>query len=150
LSFSGGGVDDLNPNKGGCFLRIRVFLVAAAVALSGCVTQEQMDNVLATQRAPSIAVRHAIVKAARDYSIDPYSVRDAEISAVMDAPGGKLQFVCVKANAKNRLGAYTGRSTISVRLVGATPVSTNEHAAACMAPLLKWYAIPELENLKNI
>ena len=127
-----------------------ILSLTVAIGLTGCVTQEQVDSVLATQRPPSAPVRQAIVKAARDYLIDPYSVRDAEISALMDAPGGKLQFVCVKANAKNRMGAYTGRSTLSVRLVGVTPVSTNENAAACMAPLLKWYPFPELENLKTI
>lgn len=127
-----------------------LIIIITALGLSGCVTQEQVDTVLATQRAPSAQIRQAIVKASRDYLIDPYSVRDAEISAVMDAPGGKLQFVCVKANAKNRMGAYTGRSTLSVRLVGVTPVSTNENAATCVAPLLKWYPFPELENLKNI
>lgn len=125
-------------------------LAAAGLALSGCVTQEQVDKVMASQRAPSAAIKQAIVKDARDYLVDPYSVRDAEISSVMDTPDGKLQFVCVKANAKNRMGGYTGRSTISVRLVGSRPVSTNPNATACGMPLLRWYPFPELENLRNI
>ena len=128
-----------------------LFAVAAAgLALSGCVTQQQVDDVMASQRPPSAAIRREIVKSARDYLFDPYSVRDAEISSVMDAPGGKLQFVCVKANAKNRLGAYTGRTTVSVRLVGTQPSSTRENAPGCQLPLLKWYPFPELEALRNI
>lgn len=128
----------------------KILLVAACVALSGCVTQEQVDNVMASQRPPSAAIKAEIVKDARNYLLDPYSVRDAEISSVMDAPGGKMQFVCIKANAKNALGAYTGRSTVSVRLVGSRPVSTNPNASACGMPLLRWYPFKELENLKNI
>jgi hypothetical protein len=122
-----------------------------ATALSGCVTSEQVDRVMASQRPPSAAIKAAIVRDARDYLVDPYSVRDAEISNVMDAtPDGKLQFVCVKANAKNRMGGYTGRTTISVRLVGSNPVSTNPNATACGMPLLRWHPFKELENLREI
>lgn len=128
----------------------RLTIVAAALALAGCVSQQQVDDVMASQRAPSSAIRQAIAHDARDYLIDPYSVRDAEISSVMDAPGGKLQFVCVKANAKNALGGYTGRTALSIRLVGSRPVSTNPNAAACSMPLLRWYPFTELENLKNL
>lgn len=130
----------------------RLILVAAAsAALPGCVTQEQVDKVMASQRPPTAAIKAAIVRDARDYLVDPYSVRDAEISSVMDAtPDGKLQFVCVKANARNRMGGYTGRTTISVRLVGSSPVSTNPNATACAMPLLRWYPFKELEGLKNI
>ena len=130
----------------------KVLLFAAiAVALSGCVTQQDVDRAMASQRPPSAAIKANITRDARDYLLDPYSVRDAEISSVMDAtPDGKLQFVCVKANAKNAIGAYTGRSTISVRLVGSSPVSTNPNAVACGMPLLRWYPFKELENLKNI
>ncbi|MFS2326422.1 hypothetical protein U2P60_13570 [Brucella sp. H1_1004] len=126
-----------------------VLIAAASVALTGCVSQQQVDNVMASQRPPSAAIKAEIVKDARDYLIDPYSVRDAEISSVMDVPGGKMQFVCVKANARNAMGGYTGRKTISIRLVGSRPVSTNPNAAACGMPLLRWYPFKELENLKN-
>jgi hypothetical protein len=119
------------------------------MVLSSCVSQQKVDDVMASQRPPSTAIKRAIVHDARDYLVDPYSVRDAEISSVMDVPGGKLQFVCVKANAKNRMGGYTGRTAISVRLVGSTPVSTNPTATMCGAPLLRWYPFPELEALRN-
>ncbi|MPR61241.1 hypothetical protein D7027_05325 [Ochrobactrum intermedium] len=114
--------------------------------LAGCQTQSA-DDMLASQRPPTSAIKAAIVKDARDYLIDPYSVRDAEISSVMDLAGGKMQAVCVKANAKNALGGYTGRQTISVRLVGSRPVSTNPQATICAMPLLRWYPFRELENL---
>ena len=126
-----------------------ILIGAACLMLTGCVTQQQADDVMASQRPPSASIKAAIVKDARDYLIDPYSVRDAEISSVMDAPGGKMQFVCVKANARNAMGGYTGRQTISVRMVGSRPVSTNPNAYACGMPLLRWYPFKELEGLKD-
>ncbi|HZG31600.1 MAG TPA: hypothetical protein VE079_24390 [Ensifer sp.] len=130
-------------------MRKSALIIIAGLSLTACVSPENVDKVMASQRAPSAAIKQAIVNGARDYLIDPYSVRDAEISGVMDTPDGKMQFVCVKANAKNAMGGYTGRSTISVRLVGTRPVSTNQNAAACAMPLLRWYPFRELENLKN-
>lgn len=133
-------------------MKLSAVLTAAVAlaALSGCVTQAQVDDVMASQRPPSDAIRRAIVKDARDYLIDPYSVRDAEISSIMDVPGRNLQFVCVKANARIALGGYTGRTTLSIRLVGSRPVSTNPNASACSMPLLRWYAFKELESLRDI
>jgi hypothetical protein len=128
-------------------LRI-LFVVAAALTLSGCVSSP-LEDALATQRAPSKEIRRVIVHDAKDYLIDPRSVRDAEISSVMDAPGGEVQFVCVKANAKDATGGYTGRQTVSIRLVGKYPVGMNPNATACAEPLLRWYPFPELEALKN-
>ncbi|MGF6172454.1 hypothetical protein [Ensifer sp. 4252] len=128
-----------------------LILAIGGLALSGCVSQEQVDRVMASQREPSAAIKQSIVKGARDYLIDQYSVRDAEISSVTDAtPNGKIQLVCVRANTKNATGDYTGRSTISVRLIGSRAVSANPNASACGMPLLQWYPFPELENLKNV
>lgn len=131
-------------------MRKSILLVVLSAALAGCVSQQEVDRVMASQRPPSAAIKAGIVHDARDYLLDPYSVRDAEISSVMDGTAdGKIQFVCVKANARNAMGGYTGRQTISVRLVGARPVSTNPNALACGMPLLRWYPFKELENLKN-
>lgn len=67
----------------------------------------------------------------------------------MDAPGGEVQFVCVKANAKDATGGYTGRKTVSIRLVGKYPVGMNPNATACAEAGLHWYPFPELEALRN-
>src|SRR5690606_2299539 len=117
----------LDPRRGGKrgdLVRF-VILCMAAFLLSGCISPQQMERILASQRPPSPEIRQAIAKAARDFLLDPFSVRDAEISGVMDLPGGKLQVVCVKENARNAFGAYAGRNTFSVRLEGARPVSLN-------------------------
>jgi len=131
----------------GAILR-SLFVVAAALVLSGCVSSPREDA-LASQRPPSAEIRRVIVHDAKDYLVDPYSVRDAEISSVMDAPGGEVQFVCVKANAKDATGGYTGRKAVSIRLVGKYPVGINPNAAACAEPQLRWYPFPELEALKR-
>jgi hypothetical protein len=131
-------------------MKTKLLMFAAALALSGCVTQEQFDKVMATQRPPSAAERAAIVSAARDYFVDPYSIRDAEISSVVRLNDQGLEAVCVKANAKNRMGGYTGRTATSVRLLKGKPMSTLENAPACAMPQMRYQRFPELENLSNI
>lgn len=129
----------------------RLLLVAVAGAsLSACVTQEQMNKIYASQRPATAAEKAAIVSAARDYLVDPYSVRDAEISDVVTLADTGLEAVCVKANAKNRMGGYTGRSATSVRLLKGKPVSTLENAPSCVMPQMRYRPFPELENLKNL
>lgn len=72
--------------------------------LTSCQTAVP-QSVSDSQRAPSKAVRVAIVQAARDVAFDPYSIRDAEIShVVLLNSGAGIEAVCVKANAKNQLG----------------------------------------------
>ena len=127
-----------------------LLIAAAAAAVSGCVSQQQVDKVLATQRPPTAAEKAAIVNAARDYLVDPYSVRDAEISNVVTLNDKGLKAVCVKANAKNRMGGYVGRTTVSVRLLNGKPVSTWENAPACLNANMSYRRFPELENLKNL
>lgn len=131
-------------------MKNQLLIFAAALAMSGCVTQEQFDKVMATQRPPSAAEKAAIVNAARDYFVDPYSIRDAEISNVVQLNDQGLEAVCVKANAKNRMGAYAGRTATSVRLVKGKPMSTLENAPACAMPQMRYQRFRELENLSNI
>ncbi|MDX8521127.1 hypothetical protein [Mesorhizobium dulcispinae] len=128
----------------------RLTVLSAALALAGCVTQEQVDKVVATQRPATTAEKSAIVSAARDYFVDPYSVRDAEISNVVRLNDQGLEAVCVKANAKNRMGGYTGRQATSVRLLNGKPVGTLENAPACYLPQMRFERFPELEALKNL
>lgn len=127
-------------------------IVATCVAmLSGCVTAEEVKRVEASQRPPSGALRAAIVREARDYLVDPYSVRDAEISSLVDATADKkTQAVCVKFNSKNRMGGYVGRSAWSVRVQNDKPTMAVQNAPGCLLPGMKYFPFPELENLKNL
>lgn len=96
---------------------ISLHTILVAIFLSGCAGKIQKSNV--TEPKPT-GWQEATRKAARSTYLDPYSVRDAEISdpilasAVFDGitpfpSSGWL--VCIRANAKNRFGAYTGKRT---------------------------------------
>ncbi len=129
---------------------LTVAVATAGVALSGCVTQDQMNKVFSSQRPITAGEKAAIVSAARDYFVDPYSIRDAEISDVVRLNDQGLEAVCVKANSKNRMGGYVGRTATSVRLLNGKPVSTLQNAPSCVAPQMRYRPFPELENLKNL
>jgi len=131
-------------------MNLRPHLILVVALLSGCVTQEQVDKVFASQRPVTASEKAAIVSAARDHFIDPYSIRDAEISNVVRLNDQGLEAVCVKANARNRMGGYTGRSATSVRLLNGKPVNTLDNAPACVNPKLRYQRFPELESLKSI
>jgi hypothetical protein len=125
-------------------------LVAAALTLSSCMTAEQVDKVVSAAKPADQNLKALIVRDARDYLADPYSVRDAEISYVVTNPTTKNRNVCVKANAKNAFGGYTGRQTLGIgerdgRLIGNIP-----NAPFCSLPNLKWQPFPELEALKDL
>lgn len=119
-------------------------LVALAVLLGGWTST---SDILKTQTPPTAAVRRALVIAARDYLFDPYSVRDAEISSVVTInPKKQVTGVCVKANAKNRYGAYVGRRPVGVVLVKGKPYNAFDSDRSCLLKGLRWYPFPELER----
>jgi len=124
---------------------------AVGAVLAGCVSvPEQMDKLVATQEPPSAAVRKVIVNAARDYLVDPYSIRDVEISSVVSDSVAGLQAVCVKFNSKNAAGGYVGRSAVSVRLKDGQPVSTAKEPPLCREPRLKYHPFPESDVLRKL
>lgn len=114
-----------------------------AVALTGCMT---IDQVTLSAKPASPQLRAQIVDAARDVLFDPYSVRDAEISYLADLPGD-TDAVCVKLNAKNRLGGYTGRQVHAVYVRSGRPINTGSNPHLCNNPNLKWTKFPEIEAL---
>ena len=80
-------------------------IILAAPLLAACQT---------VASAPSEPLptnyRQMIVEKAKEAYFDPYSIRDASISQPLAGVSlaGAIQTVCVKANANNRFGAYTG------------------------------------------
>lgn len=95
----------------------------AALALSACSTTTATPT-SADAGAPPVNYRQAVIDNVRSTFVDPYSIRDASISqplyasAVFD--GNSLiprngWIVCVRANAKNRMGGYIGQQ-LSVML----------------------------------
>lgn len=109
-------------------------LAAAGLALGGCVSLDNNVSINDAGPAPD-PVKYRLV--VRDYLrttlIDPYSVRDAQIGK--PSPGqihieGTLRHeagwvVCVRANAKNRMGGYTGQRETIVVLRGNTAIASS-------------------------
>jgi hypothetical protein len=120
-------------------------LAFALVGLSACVTIDA-NEATANAKPASREVRALLVEAARNTFFDPYSIRDAEISYVGTFPNGN-QFVCGRANAKNRFGGYTGRETLAVYLRGTQLIGSGENATLCNNPNLRWQKFSELEAL---
>lgn len=128
-------------------MRAVVALVVAGLGLASCVTQEQMNSIYASQRPPSAEIKAAAIAHIRETFFDPYSIRDAAISNVVTVADTGYDAVCVRLNAKNRMGGYVGLSVTSLRIKGGAVVSSLEDAPACMDARLKFAPFPELEAL---
>ena len=120
-------------------------LVCLFLAASACVSV-RVDDLVSAAAPPSPQARARIVEAARDALLDPYSVRDAEISYVGVFQNG-LQFVCVRANAKNAFGGYTGRDTLAVYMKDNVPTGSGRNPQLCNNANLRWTKFQELEDL---
>lgn len=89
-------------------------IVALCLLVGGCAVAAHNKKAFENQRPATEAEIAAILEAARNFLYDPYSVRDAEISSAVVTMGIDQRLypnVCVKANAKNAFGGYTGRKT---------------------------------------
>ena len=121
---------------------MRVFLCASIAALlGGCVTpnQEQIGSFPTNYRA---LIRDHVKKA----FYDPYSMRDVGIAAPQQ---GHVMFqqgwvVCFRANAKNRLGAYTGLKYTGYLVRNNEVLGGAEDFADCEK--LTYQPFPELES----
>lgn len=91
--------------------------IVGLIAIAGCSPTTMSPGPKAEAGPPPNNYRAASVAAAKETFFDPYSVRDASISqplyasAVFDGVSMVARrgwIVCVKANAKNRMGGYTG------------------------------------------
>lgn len=127
-----------------------VVMTFVGALAAGCQTAVP-QSVAETQRPPSNALKATIVKAARDVVFDPYSIRDAEISNVVlfNLQAG-IEAVCIKANAKNQLGGYTGRQTTSISLRGGVLLQAIPGDARCLDRRLGYHPFKELENMKDL
>ncbi len=131
-----------------------VQIAAIASALIVCsasagVAYDAYAQAIANSVPPSKAIKRAIVAAACDILFDPYSVRDAEISNVADFGNG-TQGVCVKVNAKNRMGGYTGRQAHAITMSGTILIREYTNHPLCLRPDVKYRPFPELEALRKL
>jgi len=122
------------------FAKRSFFLVL--IGLSGCVTLDPE----AIGPYPS-GWKKIVISYAKDTFYDPGSIRDAEISSPQT---GHLFFqqgwiVCLKANAKNRMGGYAGRQTTALLLNNGHVVNTMQGAPLCNQTAYSSFS--ELNNL---
>ncbi len=131
---------------------LALVLGTVGLALAGCVSTPQP-----TAETGPLPARYR--EMARDYLrktlFDPYSVRDAEIAEpevkssiylIDPAPGWTI---CVRYNARNRMGAYTGLKENALLVRGdRVTISLNELTTPAptigMCRAAKWAPFPEL------
>ena len=142
--------EERGPRSGTVLLRLGVG--ALGLVLSGCVSTPQPSA--ETGPFPT-RYREMAKEYLRRTLFDPYSVRDAEIAE----PAVKASIhlldpapawtICVRLNAKNRMGAYTGITEDALLVRGdRVTVSLNELTRPSptigMCREAKWAPFPEL------
>ena len=95
----------------------KIVVVVTALALTGCAGTSSGIATGSTANAYPATYRNLVQQYTKQAFFDPYSVRDAEIAEPKKSGGpilvpgpmfAEVWVVCVRANAKNRMGAYTG------------------------------------------
>jgi hypothetical protein len=102
---------------------MRVLLVpVCALLLGGCLDPQTVPSGQ-INAAPPVNYRQAIAEYTRTAFVDPYSIRDAAISQPFPIRHGLLGqdtvwYICIRANARNRLGGYTGMNETPIAFIG--------------------------------
>lgn len=123
-----------------------ILVCAVALFLAACATTDPrlaMANIEAN--LPTNYKALIIDHAKRDF-FDPYSIRSARISEPRS--WGKLILVCVEANAKNRLGGYTGiQPTVYEFINKELSTSFSNNVFLCPSDIT-YRPFPDLEAIK--
>lgn len=128
----------------------KILAATCLVSLAGCMEVQPVATSEVNVAPPSNA-RAAALGYARQSFFDPYSVRDASISQPFVIPyglGGQSQawVVCVRANAKNRMGAYAGMQESLIVFDGdAVDASRSGRDVASACRSAQYGPFPELE-----
>lgn len=125
---------------------------AFAAVVSACAGQAPSS----TADIPPANHRNIIAAGIRDAFVDPYSIRDAEIAPPKRAVGPSLNtdgfttpwIVCVRANAKNRMGGYTGRQVVAFAVNGGKVVNSwdEKHYSGAVCDGVAYEPFPEIEQ----
>ncbi len=126
--------------------------LALATVAGGCQTAGVSHTAEAHALGTAVPANYRALIAAyyRDALKDPYSVRDAGISAPRQEfaglfNGGVRDAVCVKMNSKNSFGAYTGvRRSVAI-FNGGRLAAVGENEFACRGDV-EFLPFPELES----
>jgi hypothetical protein len=117
----------------------------AALALAGCA-QTTAQHAAAIPTLPA-NYRQLIIEHVRQTYNDPYSIRDAAISAPIAGTSffGAVQSVCVRANAKNRMGGYIGLKANAITFREGRIVSFSEEYAGMICDGAIYEPFPEID-----
>lgn len=118
-------------------MRNAMWAAFAAIVTSGCVSTDP-----AAGGAFPTNWEEMVRSQIRATFYDPYSIRDARVSRPLV---GSFNFrsgwvVCFEANAKNRMGAYTGRQRVGYMIQNNRIVDSGLQVHLCDAP--QTYYIP--------
>lgn len=122
----------------------KVIALSLLALAAGCQTAAQQ---IEAQTPPTADVRRQIVEGAKKIAYDPYSIRDAEISNMVPYHKPGEFVVCVKANAKNLYGAYTGQQGTLIGFTKYKAVSALANHPMCRMESIRYHPFPELEAL---
>jgi hypothetical protein len=123
---------------------MRLLLALIVLMQGACVSTPSINS---SRLGPYSADYETIMAAyVRDAYFDPHTLRDVAISAPDPGRIGSVQgwAVCVRANGKNRMGAYAGRQTTMCIINHGAVVASLEGASACDAKIFAPW--PEMEN----
>ena len=123
--------------------RIILFLASIAILLQGCAVTPDLRQI-----GPYPANYKSIIK---DYAekafFDPYTMRSVSLSSPVE---GHLFFqqgwiTCLRANAKNRMGGYTGLKSTAILINNGRVVQTMSEAPLCNDPRIQYEPWPEMD-----
>lgn len=129
----------------------RIALIAMMLALAACTKEVKPEEAISSVGPMPLDYKAQIIANAKSNYFDPYSIRSAEISKPVPAKNelyGKYAWVvCVKANAKNRFGAYVGQQLDGYVFQNGKITQKSGHPETyCDGKPFE--AFPELESIK--
>lgn len=125
---------------------MRCIAIAAAALLASCTGDEQLSITGTVDEPPPANYREIAVAHLKQTLFDPYTVRDASIAAPKNGGSGLYPgwAVCVRLNAKNRFGAYTGQSTMALIMRGGKVVQSADENGWMFCQGVTYEPFPEI------
>lgn len=127
-------------------MRHKTTLAAIAFCTSGCVGTDPAAIKATMDRDLPSDYKVQILKSARKDFFDPYSIRSAGISAPKIFINSVV--VCVEANAKNKLGGYTGLKPTSYVFLTKELTLHGENNTLMCPENTAYQPFPELEDIQ--
>lgn len=131
---------------------MRPWIALLVLPLAACQTTDAGSPAVTPAAVADLPAdyRQQIIVRAKTEFFDPYSIRDASIATAPISGGsiitGSNAIICIKANAKNRMGGYTGMQTTSYIFKGGLITMVDQQYAALTCNPAVYEPFPELEG----